>query len=115
MSLSAIKTFASPGATIRVAREHHNTAKQCPCCWHGNYVVFQGIWISIAKNSCIFGIFHVGEGVWTSCLPPLDLGMVGALRKLIKFLVFMDGSHTFFFHSVANAGYVSGFIIMIKP
>ena len=87
MNLSATKTFAFPGATIRVASDHHNTAKQCPCCWHGSYAGFHGIRISIAKNSYMFGIFQVGGGGSgpPAPPPPLDPGMVGAFRTLIKF------------------------------
>ena len=41
-------------------------------CWLGSFVIFQGIWTSIAKKPYIFVIFH-GGGVRTPWPPPPHL------------------------------------------
>ena len=40
-------------------------------CWRGSFVVFQGIWTSIAKKLCIFVIFQGGSNPLSLTPPPL--------------------------------------------
>ena len=44
-------------------------------CWLGSFVIFQGIWTSIAKKPYIFVLFQGGRGGPDPLFPPLDLPM----------------------------------------
>ena len=50
---------------LKLLSELQNT----PICWLGSFVIFQGIWVSIAKKHYIVLIFQRGGGVQTPCLP----------------------------------------------
>ena len=65
-----------------VKKGHHRPAREMPLlagkfwpnikCWLGSFVIFQGIWISIAKKPYIFVIVQGGgEGDWTPSGPPM--------------------------------------------